>query len=297
MNDALNEILQDRYSGSITIASKTLDYFEKLIAEAEKNNTALDQLFDQVHKASKILIKAQPNMVVLRWLGNHLQSHFKRLMKSENIPNDYYRFLTERIEQLRKEIQGNLEKIAHMGAKVIATSNKVMTISTSTLVREILLTTHRQKRRFEVYVMKSDPPGEGIQFAEFLAKQGIRTTLIPDAQMGVFMKEMNLVMIGADRIYEQGFINKAGTLPLCLTARHFNIPVYLAAETLKILPEATRAIKFHKESPHEVYPSNNELLQVENCYFERIPLQVAHKIICEDGVFETYEFINWYLKE
>ncbi len=297
MNDAFNQILQDRYSGSLTVANRMLDFFQQVIANGEKNKTALDELFEEVHQASKSLIKAQPNMVIIRRVWNQMQATFKRLLKSEAIPDDFYRILHDRVGEIRSELQENIAKIVHMGAKVIAASNKVMTISASTLVREILLTTHRQKRRFEVFVPKSDPPAEGIRFAEFLAAEGIRTTLIPDSQVGVFMEDMNLVFTGADRIYERGFINKAGTLPICLAAKHFNVPVYLVAETMKILPESERTVKFHKEDPDEVYKTKSENLHVENIYYERIPLDVAHKVICEDGVFEVHEFFNWYLRE
>ena len=104
-------------------------------------------------------------------------------------------------------------------------------------------------------------------------------------------------MTGADRIYEDGFVNKAGTLPLCLTAKHFNVPVYLAAETTKILSLSERAIKNPEFPSEEIYKPKSKNLTVKNFYFEKIPLNLTQKVICENSLFETHEFINWYLKE
>ncbi len=297
MQNLLQEILSDNHSGSLTLAYKELDLYETIVAEAQKTQSDLEKLHNKIHDTGKIIIKAQPNMVILRRVSNHLQNHYKRLVKAEKPGSEIYSALLEKIEQIRREFKQNVGKIAQMGAKVIATSNKVMTISNSTLVREIFCKTHAQKRRFEVFNLKSHPPDEGILFAEDLAEKGIRSTVIADSQMGVFLPEMNLVFVGADRIFENGFINKAGTLPLCLAARHYNVPVYLAVETIKILTTRERSIKVQNMNPDEVYRPKNDKISVENSYFESIPLDLVHKVICEDGVFETFEFVNWYLKE
>ncbi len=290
-------ILSDRHSGSYTISYKALEYYQHLIEKAGSEKTAADGLYEILRDASKTLIKQQPNMALLRWVGTNLLTFFKHLLKSDKEDAEIISTLQEKAKQIKATLENNTQKIAQMGSKVIATSNKVMTISSSTAVKEILLTAEKQKRRFEVFNLLSFPPSEGSRFAELLGRNGIKTTVIADSQMGVFLEDMNLVMVGADRIIEHGFINKAGTLPLCLTAKHYNIPVYLAAETLKILPEKERSIKKRKEDPREIYIPENKLVHVDNEYYETIPLDLIYKVICEDGVFETFEFINWYLKE
>jgi methylthioribose-1-phosphate isomerase len=115
--------------------------------------------------------------------------------------------------------------------------------------------------------------------------------------MGTIIKDMNIVISGADRLYETGFVNKIGTLPLALTAKHFRVPFYLACETDKILKEIDRSIRFYPQNPGEIYKNNKFKINVINYYFESIPYTFVSKIICEDGVFETNEFINWYLKD
>ena len=81
-----------------------------------------------------------------------------------------------------------------------------------------------------------------------------------------------------------------------MTAKYFNIPVYLISETAKILFEQDRAVKFRKRNAVEIYDNKNNDILVDNYYFERIPLLLIDKVICENGIFDTEEFKKWYLK-
>ena len=296
MNLSLEAILADHQSGSELITRKAMELYKQRLVEGQAAGDDVQGIFDDLVSYSKTLIKSQPNMVLLRRQSTGLTSFFKRIIKSGN-KEEVLTLAVEKVEQMIEEIEENAQKIASIGSKIIASSNKVMTISNSTLVRKIFMTIAAQHRRFDVYNLISHPPGEGKTFAEFLAKNDIKSTIIADSQVGVFLPRMNLVLIGADRLYKDGFINKAGTLPLCLAAKHHNIPVYLAVETGKILFESERAIKITPQNPDEVYKSDNKKLSVENVYYEKTPLELVHKIICENGVFETFEFREWYLKE
>jgi translation initiation factor 2B subunit (eIF-2B alpha/beta/delta family) len=115
--------------------------------------------------------------------------------------------------------------------------------------------------------------------------------------MGTIIPTVNMVLSGADRLYESGFINKIGTLPLAITASKLNVPFYLACETDKILKEIDRNIRFYPEDPKEVFSKNIKRVNVLNYYFEEIPFDYVSKLICEEGVFEIHEFVKWFLKD
>jgi translation initiation factor 2B subunit (eIF-2B alpha/beta/delta family) len=293
----LDKILSDNHSGSVILTKNTLQLYRELLKNADVKKIKLEEVYEQFQDISKKILKHQPNMVLLRKSTSTIQIYFKRLAKSDKDPDQVLKAVEKKITAVEKEIESRMEKIAHTGSRIIAPTNKIMTISNSTLVRNIFKTTHNQKRKFEVYCCKSHPPDEGVVLAEFLDKSGIKTTLISDSQMGVFMDQMNLVLIGADRIYGDGFVNKAGTLALCLTANYYNIPVYLAADTTKILSENERSIKLNSQDRKELYNGNRKKLAVENIYYEKVPIKLIHKVICEDSIFDTVDFINWYLKE
>lgn len=297
MDNQIKTIKEDKISGSLLITQHVLKYVSEILSCQIETKSDLEEIFAEIQSGIKTVVKKHSHMVLLRKTGNNFLIYFKRMITSGKDRKEILGQALGRLEHMKTEMTENVKKITHAGSRIIANSNKIMTISNSTLVKEILLTAEAQKRKFEVFCLKSHPADEGIELARTLAERGIKTTIIADAEMGLFMPEMNLVIIGADRIYGEGFVNKSGTLPLCITAKNFNIPVYLAAETTKILHESERSIKQNEENSDEICTIKHENISVRNIYYEKIPLKFIHKIICENSVFETHEFSKWYLEE
>jgi translation initiation factor 2B subunit (eIF-2B alpha/beta/delta family) len=92
-------------------------------------------------------------------------------------------------------------------------------------------------------------------------------------------------------------VNKSGTLPLAIISKKYQVPIFLATETDKILKEIDRSVRFYPQDPSEIYSGKVKSLNVSNFYFEMIPYDYVNKIICEDGVFDTKEFITWYIED
>jgi len=290
----IKEILDDNKSGSYTLTEKGLKVFQIYVEEVIKTNIPIDEIFEEIHINAKQLVKSQPNMALLRKYNYTLVTLIKRLLNSDKNRNEILKATLEKIQSFKKELVDNIKAIAINGTKTITHFNKVFTCSNSTAVKRIFENAIKQNRKFDVVCMKSDPPGEGIDLAEVLAGLGLKVTLVSDSQVGTVMEDMKLVLVGADRVVESGFVNKAGTLAVCLLARHFNIPVYLAVETSKILKESERLIKKVEKNPLEIYNGDKEI-EVFNSYYEKIPLDLVSKVISEEGVFETSEFLSWYL--
>jgi len=296
MNIDISDILNDNTSGSFTITSNSLARIITYLGEEKGSNTDLETVFENIQTAAKDLVKSQPNMALIRRTHYTFVSYFKRFLKSDKSRKEVIEMMIARLKETEKELNDNLKKIAENGSRLITNFNKILNVSSSTNVRRIFEYADDFKRKFELYCLKSDPPLEGVQLAEQMNKRGIKTTIVADAQAGVVMDDINMVLIGADRLYENGFVNKAGSLAVCLLARHYNVPVYLAVETLKILKESERSIKRVERDPAEVYTGNKNIT-VCNSYYEKIPLDLVNKVICEEGVFETTDFLSWYLGE
>jgi translation initiation factor 2B subunit (eIF-2B alpha/beta/delta family) len=112
--------------------------------------------------------------------------------------------------------------------------------------------------------------------------------------MGQYVAGANLVLCGGSRIYENGFVNKTGSLPLAILAGHFKIPFYLAAETDKILLEIDKAVRLYEENPRAIYAKRNKMIKAVNAPYEEIPFTYVSKIVNEEGIYDSGEFINWY---
>lgn len=291
----LENILNDLQSGSLQLTQQVLIYCRARLSEVSPKN--LNNHFDVLQGELKNIVKKHPNNVLMRKFTNNLLLSFKRFMKGEKEPATVIDDLLKKIDQMEEELLIDAEKIATFGSRIIAHNNKIMTMGNSSLVKKICESAHEQRRKFEVFCLLSYPTGEGADFAEHLLAKGIKVTLLGDNEIGVFVPQMNLIILGATRLCKDAFINRTGSLPLCLTAQHFNVPVYLAAETSKILFEKERAFKSVVLEKKEVSHIKNKNLHRENILQEKIPIHLTHKILCEDGVFEAHEFMKWYLKE
>lgn len=290
----IKDILDDKTSGSYTITKKALELFSDYIKEAHKTKSDIKEVFEEIHISAKLLVKKQPNMALLRKYIYTLVTSFKRLLGSGKKKEDILDLVSEKIKSFQEDLVKDIVATSVNGAKVITNFNKILTYSNSTVVKNVFLKAVEMNRKFEVFCVKSDPPGEGVIMAEELADLEIKTSLVTDSQTGTVMDDINMVLVGADRVYETGFVNKAGTLQVCLLAKHFNIPVYLAVETSKILKESDRLIKRVEKNSSEIY-SGKSNIEVFNSYYEKIPLSLVSKVISEEGVFETSEFLSWYL--
>ena len=93
-----------------------------------------------------------------------------------------------------------------------------------------LLEALRQGKNLEAICTETRPYLQGARLtADGIAEMGITTTVVNDGTPGYLMAEgsVSVFMTGADRVTMSGHvINKTGTLPIALTARHFGVPYY-----------------------------------------------------------------------
>jgi translation initiation factor eIF-2B subunit delta len=292
---SLKDVKDDSFSGSFEISQNAL----LVLLDFIKNNKAkkAEKLVEECNAIGKEIIKSQPNMVNIRRKISTVIYHMKRLLKSKKSIDEIKKNSQAKIEEIINVSQTKKKKIGNIGAKLIFNHSKILTISSSSLIKEIFSAAHLLKRKFTVYCLESRPHNEGRALAYELANKGIPSVLTSDAMMGQVLSEVNMVISGADRIYESGFVNKTGTLPLAIASKTYQIPFYIAAETDKILKEIDRSLRFYPQDPGEIYKGKHKNLSVMNLYFEAITFEYVSKIICEDGVFDTGEFVNWYLKD
>jgi len=295
----MNEIIQinedSKSNSSHEISKIALLALKEYLEKSKTTKKAF--LIEEFRSLAKTLIKSYKNNVLIQKKTSSIVYYLKRLEKSGKSIDDI-KFLTiEKINNYLEEAAKKQKEIGILGARTIFNQNKILTISSSSNLKKIFISAKKINRKFEVYCLESRPLLEGQEFAQDLAKTGIQTYLLPDAMMGKIMPEMNLVLCGADRLYETGFVNKIGTFPLAVTAKLYNIPLFIVCETDKILNEIERTIRFYPENPEEVFNKKKRRISVLNYYYEEIPYEYVSKVICEEGVFETQEFIKWYIKD
>lgn len=295
MSISINDIRDDRYSGSFEISQNALQFLRDFISKSSAKNK--NKLVDETNNLGKEIIKSQPNMVSIRKKISIIVYHMKRLLKTDKTIEEIKQASLNKIDEVLQNAETKRKEIGKIGAKLIFNNNKILTISSSSLVKEIFNSAHRLNRKFTVYCLESRPQNEGHLLARELSSNGIPCVLATDAMMGQVVREVNMVISGADRIYESGFVNKTGSLPLALTAHNFGVPFYVTSETDKILKEIDRSLRFYQQDPEDIITKRNSMLSVSNLYFESVEFDYVSKIICEDGVFDINEFKTWYLED
>lgn len=197
---------------------------------------------------------------------------------------DRKRFL-ESAERLIAKSQRAEEELVRKIAEGIAAGTHVMTISySSTVARALRAASSRLER---VFICEGRPLCEGRQLAAELDEAGIAVTVLTDAQMHLLMPKVDLVLLGADAVMpKRGVVNKVGSALLALTARQFDKPVIVAAESLKrVRGDQNETPPFESGARKEVWPDAPDGIGISNVYFELVPWESIAQCIDEEGDF------------
>ena len=257
---AAEGIREDRGRGARELA------LEALAALAAIAPTANE---DELRAAAQALAQARPSMAAIE---NAVAQAWQRYRESGNGP--------EAVRATIQELERSAGRLVEAARNALPTGT-IITLSYSSTVLEAL----RRLQPARVIVAESRPLNEGVKAAEALAASGIHVTLITDAQVGLFVRQAEAAVVGADAIRPDGsFVNKAGTRLLALAAREAKVPLYVVSETMKAGAAREPA---EEGDPREVYP--DEGLDVRNVYFEEVPARVVTAYITEHGLARPSE--------
>jgi ribose 1,5-bisphosphate isomerase len=145
------------------------------------------------------------------------------------------------IKKLADEFITNSEnavkRIGEIGAKRVRDGDIIMTHCNSAAAISIMAAAHAQGKDITVIATESRPRLQGHLTIRQLDRLGIKTALIVDSAVRYFMKEVSLVIMGADAVTVNGsVINKIGTSQLAMAAHEARKNVIIAAETYKFSP-------------------------------------------------------------
>lgn len=286
-------IKEDNIHGSVYLANQALDIVEEFINRELYNNRT--ELLQSLSKLSNALVRAKPLMALIFNRTRGVIEFIQDIPKGEKDIQGIKLAALDKIKQLRKEADRKVEKITLLGARMIMDQHSVLVHSYSKIVFSILEKAGKMKKRFRVICTESRPINEGSKMALQLAKAGVKTSLIPDADVARAVNEANFLLSGTDRFTETSFVSKTGTHALAILSQSMNKPLYVAGETDKILLKRTYPVRFAPNKPAEILKEKHPNLSVQNIYFEETPLSHVGKIIIEDGIFELKEFIDRYL--
>ena len=202
-------------------------------------------------------------------------------------------------------------KIGEIGAHRIRDGDTIMTHCNSSAAISIMAAAHKDGKNISVIATESRPRWQGHLTIRQLDETGIKTSLIVDSAVRYFMKEVDLVVMGADAVTANGsVINKIGTSQLALAAHEARKNVIIAAETYKFSPKSLlgELIEIEERNSSEVIADEKlrefSNVSVKNPAFDVTPREYIDLICTEVGAIPPEmayiiikEYLGWELGE
>ena len=200
-------------------------------------------------------------------------------------------------------------KIGEIGARRVRDGDTIMTHCNSSAAISIMAAAHDDGKNIHVLATESRPRWQGHLTIKQLDEKGIKTSLIVDSAVRYFMKEVDLVVMGADAVTVNGsVINKIGTSQLALAAHEARKNVIIAAETYKFSPNSLlgELIEIEERNSSEVLADDKlkefSNVSVKNPAFDVTPREYIDLICTEIGAVPPEmayiiirEFLGWEL--
>jgi ribose 1,5-bisphosphate isomerase len=193
--------------------------------------------------------------------------------------------------QFLKNLEASKECIAEIGAKRIRDNSVVFTHCHSSTVTHLLSKAKEDGKTFQVVCTETRPVFQGRITAKELLALGVKTTFIVDSAARSFIRNSDLVIVGADAITSEGnVINKIGTGTIALLAHEARKPFYVVAELLKFDPATVcgEYEKIEERNPDEVWKDAPEKLIIRNPAFDVTRRDFIHGVICEEGIIPPH---------
>ena len=156
----------------------------------------------------------------------------------------------------------------------------LLTLSFSGSVAQTLSEVARS-HRVRVICGEGRPRYEGRRMAETLARAGAAAVVTTDAALTVYLAEAIAVIVGADALAADHWINKVGTVGVAAAAALRGVPLYVVASRDKALARPLAA--WPLAPADEVWDRPPAGVVCANPYFEAIPAELATLFLTDAG--------------
>ena len=216
-------------------------------------------------------------------LINRLQKEFKSFQNIQSYLKDVKTLirkgaLTKQFFENYSSAHSNVyRKIFKSALPFLKRKKKILTLSNSKTIFEVLRMLHKSNSQLAVIVCESRPKFEGRILAKKLAEDNINTTIITEAMIAKFIPKCDCVITGADTVLKnKSIVNKVGSLQTAILCRYFNRPFYVLADKSKFTNTAKLSQHFQDEK--EIWARIPAGIRMENLYFEIVPKELITKI-------------------
>ena len=276
-------------------------------AETLPKDEEVTTFIREMEHAAGILLATRPTAVSL---PNAIQM-VMRDVRTARTTEAAHRILRERADAFIWSSRTALDRIAAMGANHIRDGSTILTHCNSKAAIGCILEAKRQGKNISVYATEVRPWNQGRLTIKTLNDNQIPTTYIVDSAVRSVMKDIDLVIVGADAITVNGaVVNKIGTSQIALCANEARKNVIVTAETYKFAPRTIlgELIQIEERPQSEVLPDDIAAtlpyVKIKNPVFDVTPAEYIDMIITEAGALPPHlaytimrEYLGWGLEE
>lgn len=248
---------------------------------------------ENIKKVADALRKTRPTAYDLFYAIEYMLKKIDKGINTVDIAESYVAQLVERCRKIgeygEKLIKNGMKILTHCNAGALAT------VDYGTALAPIRAA-HYNKKKIFVYVDETRPRLQGLLTSWELLNEGIPHAIIADNAAGYFMcqKEIELVLVGADRIAKNGDVaNKIGTYEKAVLAKENKIPFYVAAplSTFDFSIKSGKEIKIEERSEKEVLEFCGRRVapnaaKARNPAFDVTPARYISGYVTEKGILK-----------
>ena len=262
-------------------ASEALKYF------AMDFRGSREEFMEELENVKNYILSTRPTAVSLK---NAIYYILNR-MKGEDV-EELKESIIKNAEEFIKTSLEAVEKIGKYGAERIPDNSTILTHCNSSAALQAIIQAKRDGKRIRVFATETRPWLQGHITVRTLAEEGIDVTMIVDSAVRYFMRNIDIVIVGADTIASNGaVINKIGTSQIALIAHEARVPFIVCAETYKFSPETVigRLVEIEERPAEEIAnPEEFPGVKFRNPVFDATPPEYIDAIVTERGVISPY---------
>jgi len=297
--DIGNRIKSIQIQGARKVALAVID----TLVYQTKNSKARTktEFYKEFLKVARYLYNLRPTEPMTRNTIDRILNYCHLLMrgrtnnKTKLDLKEIKRLIIQNGKLLINQMKINREKIAEYGSQLIENEMTIMTYCHSSTVTNILRHVKSEGKKISVIACETRPRFQGRITAKELASYKIPTTLIVDGAANVFIKDVDMVLVGGDAITSQGdLINKIGTSSVANLARIHDIPFYSAVELFKFDPLTLFGFKekIEERDKHEVWKVPAAGVKIRNPAFDVTFARYINGYITEEGITPSQSLLS-----
>jgi ribose 1,5-bisphosphate isomerase len=265
-----------------------------LQSQAEQTKTKTKTHFlNELKEAQTIFNSSRETEPLMRNAVSYLIIQAKNA-ETEKV-NELSQIVISKADQFLDDLDASREKTAEIGAKRIRDGSVIFTHCHSSTVTRLFAKAKAEGKKFRVICTETRPAFQGRITAKALVDLGIETMFVVDSASRTFVRNVDVVVVGADAITSEGnVVNKIGTGGIAVLAREARVPFYVVSELLKYDPATLQGEceKIEQRNPAEVWSEAPKELCVRNPAFDVTPNYYINGIICEEGIIAPQSIVE-----